>query len=116
MGWFDKWFDETDWPKDPHLDPFRGAVWQLSLNGEVKGWVTTSVTPMRSIHEGWPDLDGGIAPSAMVGGGRVVVLWTDKAMPAAPNFSASLSSRPLPMAFLVQPQASGTAPTSSTDS
>ena len=59
MGWYGKWFglDETDWPKDPHLDPFRDAVWQLSLNGETKGWVTTSVTPMRSLPFFWFKLE-----------------------------------------------------------
>lgn len=53
MGWLDKWLDEANWPKDPKLDPFRDAVWQLSSNGEVKGWVTTSVTPMRSLVFFW---------------------------------------------------------------
>ena len=61
MGWFGKWFetwfDETNWPKDPRLDPFRDAVWQLSLNGEIKGWVTTSVTPMRSFPFFWSKLE-----------------------------------------------------------
>lgn len=55
--WFDRQFDETDWPKDPLLDPFRDAVWQLSLDGEVKGWVTTSVTPMRSLPFFWSKLE-----------------------------------------------------------
>lgn len=57
MGWldkkFDKWFDETDWPQDPSLDLFRDAVWGLSLNGEAKGWVTASVSPMRSFPLFW---------------------------------------------------------------
>lgn len=53
MGWLEKWFDEKDWPKDPRLDVFRDAVWELSLNGESMGWVTTGVMPMRSISFFW---------------------------------------------------------------
>lgn len=44
----DKWFDETDWPHDPFLNPLRDSVWTLTLNGEQLGWLFTSVTPMRS--------------------------------------------------------------------
>ncbi|MFE4541293.1 hypothetical protein [Arthrobacter sp. NPDC056727] len=53
MAWLNKWFDDTDWPKDPRLDEFRDAVWQLSLNGEPMGWVTTGVAPMRSFPFLW---------------------------------------------------------------
>lgn len=53
MGWFEKWFDEASWPKDPKLDPFRDAVWQLSSPGGLTGWVTTSVMPMRSLPFFW---------------------------------------------------------------
>lgn len=53
MGWLDKWFDEEDWPKDPRLDAFRDGVWELSLNGESMGWVTTGVMPMRSFPFFW---------------------------------------------------------------
>ncbi|WP_345150247.1 hypothetical protein [Arthrobacter ginkgonis] len=35
------------------MDPFRDGVWELSLNGEAKGWVTSSVTPMRSFPLLW---------------------------------------------------------------
>ncbi|WP_019147253.1 hypothetical protein [Timonella senegalensis] len=47
MGLLDRWFDQTDWPRDPRLDIFRDGVWELSLDGEVKGWLTTSVNIMR---------------------------------------------------------------------
>jgi hypothetical protein len=53
MGWLNKWFDEVDWPKDPRLDAFRDGVWELSLNGESMGWVTTGVVPMRSFPFFW---------------------------------------------------------------
>jgi hypothetical protein len=53
MGWLDKWFDEEAWPKDPRLDAFRDGVWELSLNGESMGWVTTGVMPMRSFPFFW---------------------------------------------------------------
>lgn len=46
-------FDEKDWPKDPRVDVFRDAVWELSLNGEVVGWLTTSVNPMRALPAFW---------------------------------------------------------------
>lgn len=71
MGWLgkmmDRWLDETDWPQDPALDAFRDAVWELTLNGEHRGWLTTKVTPMRSLpffkdksermwsQQHWPD-------------------------------------------------------------
>lgn len=55
MSWFDRWFglDESDWPQDPGLDPFRESVWQLALDGQTRGWVTTSVMPMRSFPFFW---------------------------------------------------------------
>lgn len=53
MGWLNKWFDDADWPKDPRLDVFRNAVWELSLNGEAMGWVTTGVSPMRGFPFFW---------------------------------------------------------------
>ena len=53
MRWLETWFDEADWPKDPHLDAFRNAVWELSRNGELMGWVTTGVIPMRSLPFFW---------------------------------------------------------------
>jgi hypothetical protein len=69
-----------------------GASAAVALNetARTRAWA-------RAIHEPWPDPDpdpdpdGIITPSATVGGSRVV-LWTDKAMPAAPNFSAPLNS------------------------
>lgn len=64
-----------------------GASASAALNekARTRAWA-------RALHEAWPDLDGIVAPSAMVGGSRVVVLWTDKAMPTAPGFSAPLNS------------------------
>lgn len=55
MRWLDRWFglDETGWLQDPGLDPFREAVWQLSLGGQTRGWVTTSLMPMRSFPFFW---------------------------------------------------------------
>ncbi|GEO97026.1 hypothetical protein [Kocuria turfanensis] len=53
MRWLGKWFDEANWPKDPQMDLFRDAVWELSLNGKTKGWATTGVTPMRSFPFLW---------------------------------------------------------------
>ncbi|WP_298044969.1 hypothetical protein [uncultured Citricoccus sp.] len=55
MRWLGRRFglDETDWPQDPRLDQFREAVWELSLGGETRGWVTTSVMPMRSFPFFW---------------------------------------------------------------
>ncbi|WMY79479.1 hypothetical protein [Citricoccus sp. I39-566] len=35
------------------MDPFREAVWRLSLDGQTRGWVTTSVMPMRSFPFFW---------------------------------------------------------------
>lgn len=43
-----KFFDERDWPRDPRLDPFRDAVWELRLDGQLVAHLTTQVTPMRS--------------------------------------------------------------------
>ncbi len=53
MNWIDKWFDETNWPRDSRLDVFRDAVWELTLNGELRGWVTTSIGLMRSFPIFW---------------------------------------------------------------
>lgn len=53
MRWLDRHFDTKDWPTDPYLGPFRDAVWQLSSDGEVKGWVSTNVSPMRSLPFFW---------------------------------------------------------------
>lgn len=59
MGWFGRWLGDgvTDWPCDPLLDPFRDAVWQLSKDGRVEGWVTTSVAPMRTLPLFWLRLE-----------------------------------------------------------
>ncbi len=46
----------------------------------------------RAIHAAWPDLDGVLAPSAMVGGRRVIALWNNRAMPSSPEFSVPLNS------------------------
>ncbi|MDR4532806.1 hypothetical protein [Glutamicibacter sp. PS] len=48
MRWLKSWFDETDWPRDPRLDVSRDAVWELSLDGRARGWLTTSVGIMRT--------------------------------------------------------------------
>ena len=55
MGWFRErfGFDESGWPQDPYLNPFRDAVWRLSLDEDPQGWVTTSVSPMRSLPLFW---------------------------------------------------------------
>ncbi|MEZ0580602.1 hypothetical protein [Nocardioides sp. MH1] len=41
------------WPREPRLDPFRDAVWELSLDGEVVGHVLTAVGRMRSLPWFW---------------------------------------------------------------
>ena len=46
----------------------------------------------RAIHAAWPDLDGVIAPSAMVGSRNVIALWDEKALPTNPGFSVPLNS------------------------
>lgn len=53
MRWIEKWFDEADWPRDPLLDEFRDSVWELTLAGETRGWLTTSITVMRSFPFFW---------------------------------------------------------------
>ncbi|UTT40647.1 hypothetical protein NMP99_05000 [Glutamicibacter mishrai] len=53
MRWIDKWFDESDWTRDPELDIFRDSVWELTLDGQVRGWLTTSVSIMRSFPFLW---------------------------------------------------------------
>ncbi|MBK8446854.1 MAG: hypothetical protein IPL41_09310 [Micropruina sp.] len=42
-----------DWPRDPRLDPFRDAVWQLSKAGVVQAYLITQVVPMRSMPVFW---------------------------------------------------------------
>ncbi len=44
---------EDPWPKDPRLDPFRDAVWELSRDGEVVAYLTTQVARMRSFPFFW---------------------------------------------------------------
>ncbi|OOP59534.1 hypothetical protein BMF89_20415 [Arthrobacter sp. SRS-W-1-2016] len=46
----------------------------------------------RAIHEAWPDIDGVYSLSALALRHKVVTLWTDDAIPAAPDFSHPLSS------------------------
>lgn len=53
MGLLDKWFGETGWPRDPPVDVFCDAVWELALDGESGGWLTTSVGIMRSFPIFW---------------------------------------------------------------
>ncbi|PYI66546.1 hypothetical protein CVV68_13315 [Arthrobacter livingstonensis] len=43
------------------------------------------------IHEAWPELDGLVARSAVIGGRDVVSLWTDGAFPVAPESSLPLN-------------------------
>lgn len=47
----------------------------------------------RAIHETWPELDGLLAPSVMVGGrSSVTVLWNDDVFPPRPGISVPLNS------------------------
>ncbi|MDQ6752058.1 MAG: RES family NAD+ phosphorylase [Actinomycetota bacterium] len=46
----------------------------------------------RAIHEAWPDIDGVYSLSAMALSRKVLTLWTDDAIPAAPEFSAPLNA------------------------
>lgn len=41
---------EDSWPRDPRLDPYRDAVWELSRNGRVEAHLLTQVTHFRH----WP--------------------------------------------------------------
>ena len=41
------------WPEEPRLDPFRDAVWELSREGQVVAYVTTTVGRMRSFPAFW---------------------------------------------------------------
>lgn len=41
------------WPRNPRLDPFRDAVWQLSKAGAVQAYLVTQVVPMRSMPVFW---------------------------------------------------------------
>lgn len=36
-------------PRDSRLDPFRDAVWELSRDGQVAGYLTTHVLPTSSL-------------------------------------------------------------------
>lgn len=56
--WLSQRTDGTDWPRDPQLDVFREAVWELSLDGELVGWLTTSISPMRATPALWRKLEG----------------------------------------------------------
>ena len=42
-----------DWPCDPRLDPFRDAVWELSRDGRVEAFLTTTVIRMRGLPFFW---------------------------------------------------------------
>lgn len=46
----------------------------------------------RAIHEAWPDADGVYSLSAMALSRKVLTLWTEDAIPAAPEFSAPLNA------------------------
>lgn len=48
-----KLFDPNDWPRDPRLDPFRDAVWELSLHGQPLAHMTTHIIPMRAFPTKW---------------------------------------------------------------
>ena len=41
------------WPQESRLDPFRDAVWELSREGQVAAYVTTTVGRMRSFPVFW---------------------------------------------------------------
>ena len=41
------------WPRSERLDPFRDAVWDLSIDGESVAYLTCSVGPMRSFPLFW---------------------------------------------------------------
>lgn len=41
------------WPRDPRLDPFRDAVWELSRGGRVAGYLTCRVVPSRALPLFW---------------------------------------------------------------
>lgn len=46
----------------------------------------------RAIHEAWPDADGVYSLSAMALSRKVLTLWTEDAIPAAPEFSVPLNA------------------------
>ena len=46
-------FSGDNWLKDPRLDPFREAVWQLPRDGRMVGHLISSVGPMRSFPALW---------------------------------------------------------------
>lgn len=64
-----------------------GASAQLAFGekARTRAWA-------RAIHEAWPDVDGVYSPSTMALSAKVVTLWTDGAIPAAPEFSHPLNS------------------------
>lgn len=41
-------FDDN-WPLDPRLDPYRDAVWELSRNNKVVGYLSTRGIPQRTL-------------------------------------------------------------------
>ena len=41
------------WPRDPRLDPYRDAVWELSREGIVQAYMTMEVSRMRSLPCFW---------------------------------------------------------------
>ena len=44
---------DTSWPRDPRLDPFRDAVWELRRKGRVEAYVTSRVIPVRGTLQFW---------------------------------------------------------------
>jgi hypothetical protein len=48
-----KRLDDDGWPRDPRLDPFRDAVWELSLHGRPVAYLTTQVVKMRTYPVPW---------------------------------------------------------------
>jgi hypothetical protein len=45
-------FDDP-WPRDPRLDPFRDAVWELRRHGAVEAYLLCQVFRMRSFPFAW---------------------------------------------------------------
>lgn len=56
--WLSEQSYASDWPKDPRLDIFRDSVWRLSLDGELAGWLTTAISPMRTFPVLWRKREG----------------------------------------------------------
>ncbi len=44
---------DNSWPRDPRLDPFRNAVWELSRGARVEAHLTCRVIPTRSFPNVW---------------------------------------------------------------